>query len=369
MCHSSEGDYIIRGGGSRSKIALRDYRLTTAYIKSLLEAGDTDKANYLQSKLNARLNNYEMAQTGIDMRGLLYEPFRNDEHLKKAAPAMAKAFSEIDEFLDGKETISNLKKAYDEAVAEAEQKFLDTKKVLDTQMESGSDKGQYRIKMNEANELRKSEIKDAQNGWQQMEWLGFHFENLMKKSLDNTVIQNDGPRFGSSTIDSWIHVDGVKKPVDLKFHSMNNRQGRAQVKVPLNDAEAVEACIAEYGVYYLLVAKADCEYDSDGSFKKWRENIQGGPSKVSLENIALKRSSRVRKTGARIREFSIYAITAENLPMLSNFKQGKQHSGAERKRKYILNFGVGGITPIVKFSTSYGVQRKNELDKAKQNAA
>lgn len=368
MCYTA-GSGDIRGGVSRSKIAVRDYRITSAYIKSLLEAGDTDKARYLQSQLTARINSHEMLRSGADMRGLVYEPFRNDEHLKKAAPALAKAFSEIDEFLDGKETISNLKKAYDEAVSAAENKYLATKKILDTQMESGLDKGQYRIQMNEAHELRKQEIKDAQNGWQQMEWLGFHFENLMKKSLGNTVIQDDGPRFGSSTIDSWICVDGAKKPVDLKFHSMDNRRGRAQVKVPLNDADAVEACIAEYGVYYLLVAKADCDYDNDGSFKKWRETIQGGPSKVSLENIALKRSSRVRKTGARIREFSIYAITAENLPMLSNFKQGKQHSGAERKRKYILNFGVGGITPIVKFTTPYGVKRKAELAMAKKNAA
>lgn len=368
MCYTV-GSGSIKGGVSRSKIALRDYRMTSAYITALQDAGDTDKARYWQSQRNARIKRYEMSRSGHDMRGLLYEPFRNDEHLEKAAPAMAKAFAEIDEFLDGKETISRLKKEYDEAIANAEQKYSDTKKILNTQMESGLDKGQYRIKMNEANELRKSEIKDAQNGWQQMEWLGFHFENLMKKSLGNTVIQDDGPRFGSSTIDSWISVDGVKKPVDLKFHSMDNRRGRAQVKVPLNDAEAVEACIAEYGVYYLLVAKADCDYDNDGSFKKWRETIQGGPSKVSLENIALKRTSRVRKTGARIREFSIYAITAENLPSLGNFKQGKQHSGAERKRKYILNFGVGGITPIVKFTTPYGVKRKAELDKAKKNAA
>lgn len=368
MCYSSRADNI-RGGVSRSKPNVRDYRFTPAYIKSLLDDGDADKARYWQSQRDARVNAYEMVRSGADMRGLLYEPFRNDEYLKKAAPDMAKAFSEIANFLDGKETISMLKKAYDEAVAGAEKKYFDTKKILDTQMESGLDNGQYRIQMNEANELRKSEIKDAQNGWQQMEWLGFHFENLMKKSADNTVIKDDGPRYGSSTIDSWINVDGAKKPVDLKFHSMNNRQGRPQVTVPLNDAEAVEACIAEHGVYYLLVAKADCEYDSNGSFKKWREEIQGGPSKVSLENIALKRTSRVRKTGARIREFSIYAITAENLPMLSNFKQGKQHSGAERKRKYILNFGVGGITPIVKFSTSYGVERRNELAKARKNAA
>lgn len=368
MCFTT-GSGNVWGGVSRSKNAVREYRETSAYIKSLIEAGETDKARYWQSQRTARMNRYEMERSGADLRGLRYEAFRNDEHLKKAAPALAKAFSEINEFLDGKETISNLKKAYDEAVDAAEKKYLATKKTLDTQMESGLDKGQYRIQMNAAYELRKAEIKDAQNGWQQMEWLGFHFENLMKKSLDNTVIKDDGPRFGNSTIDSWLFSDGEKLPVDLKFHSMNNRQGRPQVKVPLNDAEAVEACIAEYGVYYLLVAKADCDYDTDGSFKKWREDIQGGPSKVSLENIALKRSSRVRKTGAHIREFSIYAITADNLPMLGNFKQGKQHSGVARKRKYILNFGVGGITPIVKFTTPYGVKRKAELDKAKKNAA
>jgi hypothetical protein len=368
MCFNA-GSGNIRGGVRRLNFALRDYRMTSEYIKTLLDAGDTDKARYWQSQLNARINRYEMLRSGADMRGLVYEPFRNDEHLKKAAPALAKAFSEIPEHIEGKETISTLKKGYDKDVAAADNKYSATKNILDAQMESGLDKGQYRIKMKEAYELRYSEIKEAQNGWQQMEWLGFHFENLMKKSLDNTVIHGDGPRFGSSTIDSWIYVDDVKMPVDLKFHSMNNRQGRPQVKVPLNDAEAVEACIAEYGVYYLLVAKADCEYDNDGSFKKWREDIQGGPSKVSLENIALKRTSRVRKTGARIREFSIYAITAENLPMLGNFKQGKQHSGAERKRKYILDFGVGGITPIVKFTTSYGVKRKNELVSEKKNAA
>ena len=362
MCFTATSGSVW-GGAVRSKTALRDYRIASAYIRSLAEAGDTGKAQYLRTQLNARINREQMERSGADMRGLLYEPFRNDEHLKNAAPALAEAFSSIPEYLDGKETISELKSKYDEAVAAAEKKFADTKKALDTQMEAGLDKGRYRIEMKAAKDLCDAEIKDAQNGWAQMEWLGFHFENLMKKADTNTVVEEDGPTYGKSTIDSWISVNGVRKPVDLKFHSMNNRRGRAQVKVPLNDAEAVEACIAEHGVYYLLVAKADCDYDNDGSFKKWREGIQGGPSKTSLENIKLKRSSRVRKTGARIREFSLYAITAENLPMLGNFKQGKQHSGADRKRKYILNFGVGGIPPIVKFSTSYGVQRRNELAK------
>lgn len=358
------------GDSARIREARREYNITPQGLAELKDAGNRKIYKYFVAQRRARMERWRIEQAGVDNKGLLYESFYPDAHLDAHVPQMFEALSKINTHLDGKETIQSMKTGYETKIAAANEKLAAKLDTLKTQLESDFDgkspaekapiRAAYRAEVRAARAAYKLEKKNAPQNWRQMEWLGFYFEEQMKDSDHNSVVNGHGPRFGNVEIDSWIGDENNRKPVDIKFHSMNNAKGHAQVEVPLNDAEAVNRCIEEHGVYYLLIAKADCQYDTDESFKKWREELQGGAGRASLENAANGKVSRLRKTGADIREFSLYAITKDNMDKLGNFSQGTQHSGAARNAKYSLNFGREGLRPIMKFTTPYGVEKNKE---------
>lgn len=361
------------GDAARIREARREYNITPQGIAELKDAGNRRVYKYFVAQRRARMERYRIEKAGVDNKGLLYESFYPDEHLDAHVPQMFEALSKIDTHLDGKETIQQMKSTYENKIAAATAKRDKTLALLKTNLASDIDgktpaeraeiRREYRAEVRKARASFQDDKKNAPQNWRQMEWLGFYFEEQMKDSDHNSVVNGHGPRFGNVEIDSWIGDESNRKPVDIKFHSMNNAKGHAQVEVPLNDADAVNRCIEEHGVYYLLIAKADCQYDTDESFKKWREELQGGAGKASLENAANGKVSRLRKTGADIREFSLYAITKDNMDKLGNFSQGTQHSGAARNVKYSLNFGREGLRPIMKFTTAYGVEKNKEAER------
>lgn len=361
------------GNKARIREAKREYNITPQGIAELKASGNRRVYKYFVAQRRARMERYRIEKAGVDNKGLLFESFYPDEHLDSFVPQIITALSKVEGHLDGKETVKGMKETYETKIAAANKKRDDSLEILKTKLDAdleGKDSSErveirnaYRAEVRKVRAEYQQEKKNAPQNWRQMEWLGFYFEEQMKDNDHNSVVNGHGPRFGNVEVDSWIGDENNKKPVDIKFHSMNNSKGHAQVEVPLNDAAAIDRCIEEHGVYYLLIAKADCQYDTDESFKKWREELQGGAGRASRENAENGKVSRLRKTGADIREFSLYAITKDNMDKLGNFSQGTQHSGAARNVKYSLNFGREGLRPIMKFTTAYGVEKNKETER------
>lgn len=361
------------GDAARIREAKREYNITPQGIAELKASGNRKVYKYFVAQRRARMERHRIEKSGVDSKGLLYENFYPDEHLEAFVPQIIDTLSKVKSHVDGRETVKLMKETYETKIAAANKKLadsLDSLKVkLDADVEGKTSaeraklRAAYRVEVRQARAEHRKDKKNAPKNWQQMEWLGFHFEEQMKDGDKGSVINGHGPRFGNVEIDSWIGDETNRKPVDIKCHSMNNSKGHAQVEVPLNDAAAIDQCIEEHGVYYLLIAKADCQYDTDESFKKWREELQGGAGKASRENAENGKVSRLRKTGADIREFSLYAITKDNMDKLGKFSQGTQHNGAARNVKYSLNFGREGLRPIMKFTTAYGVEKNKETNR------
>lgn len=343
----------------RIKNARRAYNMTPAGIQEFIDAGNMREADKYK---RIRSSYIAIAKRESEIKSdLKYEPFKvdYDPFMKSVSKNMHLALDTLNSNLEGKEVIQRRKEQHQKRLAEIETQYQ-----KDVQ-------GKSREEINVLKKKRQEDRKNAQTNWRQMEWLGFEFENAIQDIPDNKVIQWHGPVYsyqkpngGKSNvrIDAWIvNEKGEKKPLDAKFHAWENSKGEPNYDVPLNDARAIRDCIEEHGVFYLLVAKADCEYDKDGSFKNWSYQLSGKkPSSSGSKN------SRIRKTGAKVREYSVYAITKEHLPAedgtiindgkprLKHFSQGKQQSGASRESKYSLNIGKNGLIPIMKFTTPHG---------------
>lgn len=342
----------------RIKKAQRAYNMTPAGIKAFVDAGNLKEAEKYR---RIRQSYIEIAKREKEIDSTLkYEPFKveYDPFIKGISKNIHLALDSLNASLEGKEVIAQRKAQHEKRLAEIEEKYKKAKQ------------GKTSEEIFALNVQKRHERRLAQTNWKQMEWLGFEFENALQGIKDNNVIQWHGPEYSYKSptnrnskvrIDAWLTNDkGEKKPLDAKFHAWENSKGEPNYDVPLNDARAIRDCIEEHGVFYLLVAKADCEYDYDGSFKEWAYQIAGKKSSSSGKN------SRIRKTGAKVREYSVYAITEEHLPTddesaradgkprLKIFSQGKQQSGAERAEKYSLNIGKNGLIPIMKFTTPHG---------------
>lgn len=129
-------------------------------------------------------------------------------------------------------------------------------------------------------------MKDGDSpNWRQMEWIGFYPEFWFTSNLALELDVESGPRFGNVTFDlAREHV------WDLKAHSAMGSSW-----APLNDVEAITECIETRGGVGFFVLSGPCEYDSDGSFKNWHDNLKGGPSAYSGRVAARGGRSRRRR--------------------------------------------------------------------------
>jgi len=123
--------------------------------------------------------------------------------------------------------------------------------------------------------------------WRQMEWIGFYPEYWFETNVAAGLNAQRGPTFGNMSFDfRREHV------WDLKAHA----EGKS-TWAPLNDIEAVEGCIADFGGVGFLVMSGPCTYDDErGTFKNWHVSLSGGPSDYSRRIAARGAKSRRRKT-------------------------------------------------------------------------
>jgi hypothetical protein len=190
------------------------------------------------------------------------------------------------------------------------------------------------------------------SGPHQNEWQGFYWESRALEILNASFRPNPNPprcRYGNTTFDySLNYVWDLKAHTERwRLPSTGLESGVSGNAAPLNDQIAMEKCISEQGLGF-LVANGIGVKDEDGTFVEWHRSYKRSHGVTSA-------SSNSGKSRSRKRAFELMSVQAfyfRNLEalnsakasgVLSGFSQGAQaprcegESGVERAAKYMLN--------------------------------
>jgi len=176
-------------------------------------------------------------------------------------------------------------------------------------------------------------LREADYQWRQMEWIGWFFEYEAKRVLIESLGGGDGPRFGNTTMD-------YKREFvwDLKAHVTNSGQKWAV----LNDQEAIQTCIEQFGAVGFVIACGEAEYDDTGAFKQWHDALKGKRSAYEGERIRRGAASRRRKAAFTLEVYRLLVFgsldelaEATEEGWLGDFQKGMRNAdGSPRRAKY-----------------------------------
>lgn len=175
-------------------------------------------------------------------------------------------------------------------------------------------------------------LKEANFNWRQMEWWGFYFEHLCYNRLGNSF-SIPGDRYGKARTACFDMKGSINW--DLKAKAIKSDDHRSI----LNDTEAMNRSIREYGAHGLIIALCDVEYnDENRTFQKWHQKLKGGKSKYEIKREQRTSISRYRKTHATLQEILFLVVTSKNISALGIHHQGRNSNGKPRPPKYMLDY-------------------------------
>ncbi len=179
------------------------------------------------------------------------------------------------------------------------------------------------------------ELKKGDYQWRQMEWIGWYNEFKARQVVRASLGGGDGPRYGNTAFD--YHRECVW---DFKVHPMGDPW------TILNDQEAIESCITDYGAAGFVVTLGDAKYnDTAGTFKRWHDALKGRISRYEQERIARGAPSRRRKVLFRVTGFVTFIFDGPAVVQgglrdgwLKKFQEGMRNAdGSPRRPKYMIN--------------------------------
>ena len=182
-------------------------------------------------------------------------------------------------------------------------------------------------------------LKEVNYNWKQMEWIGWYLEYFGREALFKHYGGSEGPRYGNTALDYknicvW----------DFKAHPVNSSSHPWAI---MNDCEAINRCIEEYGGIGFIIALGDAVYnDAQRTFKQWHQQLKGGLSDYERERIARSAPSRRRKQAFHLHEYrTVYISGRDQLDdavdkgWLSGDAQTgwRNADGSPRRSKYKIN--------------------------------
>ncbi|WP_298275539.1 hypothetical protein [Ferroplasma sp.] len=168
--------------------------------------------------------------------------------------------------------------------------------------------------------------------WKQMEWIGFYFQFLCEKNLQE-IMTMPGNIYGNVKFDAFKNI-----PWDFKCHVQNDVKGKEKTDMIINDMQAVNMATEQYGYIGLVIGLGNAEYnDRDRTFKNWVDELKGGKSKYENERIERDAGSRLRKVAFDLNDVIFVKINKEDLGSLGIYNQGRNSNGHKRKPKYELD--------------------------------
>jgi len=172
-------------------------------------------------------------------------------------------------------------------------------------------------------EMKKAGFKQ----WRQMEWIGWYFQFLSEKLLQD-IMKIPGPKYGN------VQFDGLKEiPWDFKAHAINT----SSHQIIVNDSEATANAIKDFGCVGLILAMGKVKYNDDKrTFQKWHEALKGGKSKYEFERIKRGAWSRLRKVEFKLEQISFIKIDDEVLVKCGSFQRDFRNAGGTPRREKVL---------------------------------
>ena len=164
------------------------------------------------------------------------------------------------------------------------------------------------------------EMKRRNDQWRQLEWIGWYGEMIAKDALRGSC-EIPGRRYGHVVFDAFSLVNW-----DIKVHP------NSQSAAILNDREAIDQSIKEHRYHGLIMLCVDCDYDTDGSFKAWHDELKGGMSEYEVERISRGARSRRRKRMASLTDIAIILLDEKVCSLLgSKQKDWRNADGSPRR--------------------------------------
>ena len=162
-----------------------------------------------------------------------------------------------------------------------------------------------------------------------MEWIGFYGEmKVVELIKDSGAFQVPGRKYGNVVFD-FSSRSGMNW--DIKVHPWN------QPSAILNDRDAIDASIAEFGYHGLLMIMVACKYEDaeKREFKAWHDQLKEKKSKYVQEGEKINRRSRIRKTEAQLIQVHAMILDAKRTGRLSlKQKDWVNADGSPRNPKY-----------------------------------
>lgn len=132
--------------------------------------------------------------------------------------------------------------------------------------------------------------------WRQMEWQGFHFEEqvqwLLGSAFPTPSLGGPQRRFHGTTFDytSPLRVWDAKAHTGWTHEQPGDVLTRASSSAILNKVEAVEACVSQQGLGFLVV-EGVARYDATGAFDDWHRAFtrEGQRNSLSQSNSGVRR--------------------------------------------------------------------------------
>ncbi|MDE0243607.1 MAG: hypothetical protein OYG31_02760 [Candidatus Kaiserbacteria bacterium] len=172
--------------------------------------------------------------------------------------------------------------------------------------------------------------------WKQMEWMGFYFEFLCEKFLSAKdgdplilmMVKDEKGSYNNVQFDGFFEI-----PWDYKAHATNT----SNHTVVINDREAIERAVNDYGAIGVIMAIGDVEYnDENETFKKWHRALKGGESEYEKQRKKRGAWSRPRKTRFSLKQIVFIRVNKETLDHAGSFQRGFRNSDGNPRREKVL---------------------------------
>ncbi|MBI2183931.1 MAG: hypothetical protein HYU39_03115 [Thaumarchaeota archaeon] len=146
-----------------------------------------------------------------------------------------------------------------------------------------------------------------------------------------------GPRYGSTHFDYRL-----QNIWDFKVHVKNSSSHSWTI---VNDREAVDRCMKDYGALCILLAVGRAEFDDEkGSFKTWHDQLKGRRSTYEIARINRGAPSRRRKSAFNVESFEAIQLDPSSIRQglengwMEYFQEGMRNAdGSPRRPKYLLD--------------------------------
>ena len=192
------------------------------------------------------------------------------------------------------------------------------------------------------------------------EWQGFYFEAKGRELLNAAFTPNSNPprvRYGRTDFDySLQFVWDLKAHTELWRSPSTGRITKGQSSTPLNDQQAMQECIREQGLGFLMVSGVGVE-DEDGAFVNWhRDRKRSKGVKSASSNSGRSRRRKAAFEPLHVEAFYFHGIEELDAAIASGqvtgFNQGKQaprtagEHGAVRRPKFGLSVAKSRESPL-----------------------